>query len=160
MNKDRKSKDERKNRIFAEAFNYLRTKKVIKFRKELAEKMGVTPETISRILLGQVSVSDDAITRLQNACGQLFNYEWLQGYSDIMLAKDVLSATNEKIEASKEETIQALREQLAAKQELIDSLYQQITDLRTALFEQKNEDGGNYPFSHGVAEGREPIIAQ
>jgi uncharacterized coiled-coil protein SlyX len=55
--------------------------------------------------------------------------------------------------ASKEETISALRGQLATKDALIESLQQQVADLRAALAEQQKKDSlGNYPFTIGAAD--------
>lgn len=55
--------------------------------------------------------------------------------------------------ASKEETISALRGQLATNDALIESLQQQIADLRAELAEQKEKDSlGNYPFTIGAAD--------
>ena len=58
--------------------------------------------------------------------------------------------------SAKDETISALRGQLATKDALIESLQQQVVDLRAALAEQQKKDSiGNYPFTIGVAdEGR------
>ena len=55
--------------------------------------------------------------------------------------------------AAKEEAISALRGQLTTKDTLIDTLQQQITDLRAALAEQQKKDSlGNYPFTIGAAD--------
>ncbi len=55
--------------------------------------------------------------------------------------------------AAKEEAISALRGQLTTKDTLIDTLQQQIADLRASLAEQQKKDSlGNYPFTPGVAD--------
>ena len=159
--------------------------------------MGVTEDTISRIMRLHNQVTEDIITRLQTASGCIFNLQWLRGESDVMLATDAdktpvvdnlhesthidqgslmnatIAAQQTSIEslkrelakaeesskhelAAKEETISALRGQLATKDALIESLQQQVSDLRAVLAEQQKKDSlGNYPFTHGVAdEGR------
>ena len=89
MNKDRKAKDPRRSRIFAEAFDYLKRNQGVRTQEQLAERMGVTPETVSRILKARVDVSEDAISKLQTASGCVFNLQWLRGESDVMLASDL-----------------------------------------------------------------------
>lgn len=62
--------------------------------------------------------------------------------------------------SAKEETISALRSQLATKDALIEALQQQVADLRSTLALQQTKDNfGNYPFTPGVAdEGRKAQV--
>lgn len=197
MNKDRKAKDNRRNNIFAAAFDYLKRNTDIKTQQELADRMGVTKDTVSRIIRARTDVTEDAITKLQTASGCIFNLQWLRGESDIMMARDVdkegvlatknrhkstqvpdyssmtnaiIAAKDDAIEslkremvktevsaqrelAAKEETIAALREQLDTKDAYIESLKQQIADLRAALSLQQTQGAlGSYPFTVGVAD--------
>ena len=82
-----------RNNIFAAALDELKRRGIVTNQKDLAQKMGVTPDTVSRIIKGHTDVSEDAISKLQTASGCLFNLQWLRGESDIMLAEDVQKQT-------------------------------------------------------------------
>lgn len=196
MNKNKQAKDKTRNNIFAAAFDYLKRTTDIKTQQELADRMGVTKDTVSRIITAKTKVTDDAITKLQTASGCIFNLQWLRGESDVMLAADVdnrpasvadnlhesthidqgslmnaiIAAQQTSIEslkrevakteesakrelAAKEETINALRGQLTTNDALIESLQQQVADLRAAIAGQQKKDSfGNYPFTPGAAD--------
>ena len=79
-----------RNNIFAAAFDYLKREKGIKTQKRLAELMGVSEDTITRILKDRTEVTEDMITRLQTASGCIFNLQWLRGEDpNCMLAEDI-----------------------------------------------------------------------
>lgn len=79
-----------RNNIFAAAFDYLKREKGIKTQKSLAELMGVSEDTITRILKDRCEVTEDIITKLQTASGCIFNLQWLRGEDAFhMLASDV-----------------------------------------------------------------------
>lgn len=194
---DEEQRDKKRNNRFAAAFDYLKRNKGIKTQKELAKRMGVSKDTITRILKAYTPVTEDAITKFQTATNCIFNLQWLRGESDTMLAIDVekksvsesenpqqlawtpdfssmtnamIAAKDDAIESlkrelvkteesakrelvAKEETIIALRGQLATKDALIDSLKQQVADLRAAIASQQTKDPlGNYPFPIGAAD--------
>ena len=170
MNKDKQTKDKTRNNIFAAAFDYLKRTTDINTQQELADKMGVTKDTVSRIITAKTKVTDDAITKLQTASGCIFNLQWLRGESDVMLAADAdqapvadnlhesthidqgslvnatIAAQQTSIEslkrevAAKDETIGSLKREGATKDELIKSLQQQVSELRAALAEQQKKD--------------------
>ena len=197
MSRRQKDFDPKRNHIFAAAIDELRRREGKKLsQKEIANRMGVTEDTVSRIMRLHNQVTEDIITRLQTASGCIFNLQWLRGESDVMLAADVdnrpapvaenlhesthidqgslmnatIAAQQTSIEslkrevakteesakrelAAKEETISALRGQLATKDTLIETLQQQVSDLRAALAEQQKKDSlGNYPFTIGAAD--------
>ena len=86
-----------RNNIFAAAFDYLKREKGIKTQKRLAELMGVSEDTITRILKDRCEVTEDIITKLQTASGCIFNLQWLRGEDSIhMLATDVAEDYNDK----------------------------------------------------------------
>lgn len=175
MNKDKKAKDPRRNKIFAAAYDHLKRTQGVRTQEQLAGKMGVTPETVSRIIKARTDVTEDAITRLQTASGCIFNLQWLRGESDVMLAADVkkndgpateatlpqspdMSSLINSIIAAKDDAIASLKRELASKDEtlaakevLIKTLQQQVSDLRTQLAIQKGFSDG-YPYPAGVAE--------
>ena len=79
-----------RNNIFAAAFDYLKREKGIKTQKRLAELMGVSEDTITRILKDRCEVTEDIITKLQTASGCIFNLQWLRGEDTFhMLASGV-----------------------------------------------------------------------
>jgi DNA-binding Xre family transcriptional regulator len=123
----------------------------------VARKVGMHPVTMSKIHNGKTkSVKQETLRAVNAAFGNVFNPEWIRGESDVMLLADVPSAQIDAetlpavdsmarvlIEslkrelAGKEETIAVLRSQLsdkddviATKDKLIDTLQQQIDDLR------------------------------
>lgn len=78
------------NDIFAAAFDELRRNHGIKTQKELARRMGVSEDTITRIMKGRTDVTEDIITKLQTASGCIFNLQWLRGKDPYhMLAADL-----------------------------------------------------------------------
>lgn len=204
MSRKQKNFDPKRNHIFAAAIDELRRREGKKLsQKEIADRMGVNENTVSRILNLHNEVTEEAITQLQTASGCIFNLQWLRGESDVMLAADVdnkpapaadnlhesthidqsslmnatIAAKDEAIESlkrelakaeesskrelsAKEETISALRSQLATKDALIEALQQQVADLRSTLALQQTKDNfGNYPFTPGVAdEGRKAQV--
>ena len=141
-----------RNNIFAAAFDELKRNHGIKTQKELARRMGVNENTITRILKGYTEVTEDIITKLQTASGCIFNLQWLRGEDPYhMLAEDVpkqddptqntpsipdpssimnaaLSAQMQTIETQKQ-TIESLKRESASKEDL-------IADLRARIIEK------------------------
>lgn len=109
-------------------------------RRALAEKMGVGMDQFTRIKNGG-NVSDEFIDKLYKATGGLFNLGWLTGNSNIMYDSDVANhielmkreQEEGKLAATQKELIEALQRELASKQILIDSLIQQVADLRVLI---------------------------
>ena len=173
-----------KNNIFAAAFDELKRNHGIKTQKELARRMGVSEDTITRILKDRTEVTEDIITKLQTASGCIFNLQWLRGEDPYhMLAEDVpkpeghpqsppslpdpssimnaaLSAQMQTIEslkreaASKEDLIADLRARIIEMDDHIATLKARIAELQQLLAIQKNTDLGTYPFPVGVADDK------
>lgn len=212
MKKDEELKDKTRNNNFAAALDYLKRNKGIKTQNELAKRMGVSKDTITRIIKAYTPVTEDAITKFQTATGCIFNLQWLRGESDVMMTEDLevksvsepenthqsalmpdyssitnamIAAKDDAIESlkrelvkteesakreltAKEETINALRSELDAKDAHIDTLKQQVADCRqqisdlraTIVFQQTKDSLGNYPFTVGVADKDEISQAQ
>ena len=140
-----------RNNIFAAAFDYLKREKGIKTQKRLAELMGVSEDTITRILKDRTEVTEDIITKLQTASGCIFNLQWLRGEeSSPMLADDVVE---EKPQLDQSSLINAA---LAAKDELIAALRQQLD-----IFQQLRHSADDkelfkdYPFPRGIADNKD-----
>lgn len=161
-----------RNNIFAAAFDYLKRNTDIKTQKELARRMGVTENTITRILRDYTEVTEDIITKLQTASGCIFNLQWLRGEdSEHMLAVDVVETPKESqpvidqssmvnaIIAAKDETISLLKARIvdlertiADKDTIIKDREARIVALERKLSSYATSDLDNYPFSLGVAD--------
>ena len=221
MKKGEEVQNKIRNNRFVEAFGYLRRNHGDITRIELAKKMGVSKDTITRIMHAYTPFTDDAIIKFHASTGCIFNLQWLRGESDIMLAPDesksasvaqnphqsasmpmpdygslmnatiaaqdstiaslkreladkdesirhelsIMQASAKRELAAKEETISALRGQLATKDAqlkdkdaYIESLKQQVADLRYALAKiQAKEITGHYPYPMGLAEERQQL---
>ena len=145
-----------RNRIFAAAFDELRRTQGIKTQKALALRMGVSEDTITRILKHNGKVTEDIITKLQTSSGCIFNLQWLRGESDVMLAADVKTesemtnslpqqssdiaaviavvteAKNQTIR-SMERQISTLEQQVSDKQAIISHMEQQMSEMRKVI---------------------------
>ena len=169
-----------RNNIFAAAFDYLKRNTDIKTQKELARRMGVTENTITRILRDYTEVTEDIITKLQTASGCVFNLQWLRGEdSEHMLAVDVVETPKESqpvidqssmvnaIIAAKDETIATLQARIvdlertiADKETIIKASEARIVALERQLAASATSDLDNYPFSVGVADdGPHPNVS-
>jgi plasmid maintenance system antidote protein VapI len=136
-----------RNNIFAAAFDYLKRNHGIKTQKRLAELMGVSEDTITRILKDRTEVTEDIITKLQSASGCIFNLQWLRGEDSIhMLASDVNKEKNDEsrqpidqsslVNAALAETIADIRERLKEKDELIADLREWLKEKDERLKEK------------------------
>ena len=162
MSRKQKDFDPKRNHIFAAAIDELRRREGKKLsQKEIANRMGVTEDTVSRIMRLHNQVTEDIITRLQTASGCIFNLQWLRGESDVMLAADAdkapvadnlhesthidqgslmnatIAAQQTSIESLKREvakTEESAKRELAAKDETISALRGQLAT-KDALIE-------------------------
>ncbi len=169
----------KRNDNFARALAYLKEHGDIKSQKELAQRMGVSEDTISRILQG-ARVSESSITKLHAATNGLFNLQWLHGQSDVMLSAEVIAAQHASptptdvmiaaIVSAKDDTIASLKRELAAKDEtiaakdsiistkdtLIDALQRQIENLRLQAAADKGFETGH---SHSASAEHQGMAA-
>ena len=154
MNKDKKAKDPRRNKIFAAAYDHLKRTQGVRTQEQLAEKMGVSPETVSRIIRAHTDVTEDAISRLQTASGCVFNLQWLRGESDVMLVADIkkndghateatspsspdMSSMINSIIAAKDDAITSLKRELASKDETIAAKNEAIATKDAAIADKE-----------------------
>ena len=170
-----------RNNIFAAAFDYLKRNKGIKTQKQLAQLMGVSEDTITRILKDRTEVTEDIITKLQTASGCIFNLQWLRGEDAThMLAQDLaddvcdvvpqqsmpdpssmvnalLAKSDETISAlksvieTKDEQIADLRRELEDKSDHIETLKHRCAELRR-IIDAHNFNIDALPFPPGVAD--------
>ena len=170
-----------RNNIFAAAFDYLKRNKGIKTQKQLAQLMGVSEDTITRILKDRTEVTEDIITKLQTASGCIFNLQWLRGEDTThMLAQDLAddvdnvmpqqgmpdpSSMVNALLAKSDETISALKSVIKTKDEQIADLRRELEDKRDHIETLKHRcaelrriiDAHNFnidalPFPPGVAD--------
>lgn len=74
----------KRNNIFAEAFKWIKAHrdnegKGVKYQKDLAALIGVSEDTITRIMRDQTEVTDDFLCKFNEAFDNIFNYQWLRG---------------------------------------------------------------------------------
>jgi transcriptional regulator with XRE-family HTH domain len=81
----------KRNNIFAEAFRWIKKNvEGVKYQKDLASRIGVSEDTITRIMRDQTEVTDDFLCKFNEAFDNVFNYQWLRGEDDEpMLAADL-----------------------------------------------------------------------
>lgn len=139
---------------------------------DVARKAGLNASNFSKIKIGiNKTVKYETMQKLNNAFGNPFNPDWMRGKSDVMLVSDIAQNCSETqkdvskndtilaiLLAAKDEAIDSLKRELAAKDEtitakdciidtkdkLIDTLQQQIDDLRMQAAIEK----GAYTSSH------------
>ena len=123
-----------RNNIFAAAFDYLKREKGIKTQKRLAELMGVSEDTITRILKDRCDVSEDIITKLQTASGCIFNLQWLRGEdTKHMLASDLQDEDAQSSSPGISGDLSLIKELVASLKRELDTKDAQIATLQGAL---------------------------
>lgn len=171
-----------RNNIFAEAFKWLKKNwDGIRYQKDLAAKIGVSEDTITRIMRDQTEVTDDFLCKFNEAFDNVFNYQWLRGEDPFhMLTADLIEAKAEKAEpyidpssqtnatiSAYIEAIESLKRELRTKDDLMAEKDARLTekderiaelkahniDLRRQLDQYQNADIDRYPFPIGAAEG-------
>ena len=169
-----------KNNIFAAAFDELKRNHGVKTQKQLARMMGVSEDTITRILKDRTDVTEDIITKLQTASGCIFNLQWLRGEDAApMLANNEHQAEPQQQEphmdhsslvnalvAAKDETIESLKRELASKDDLVAAMQSELTakndhiaTLKERLQEYRHiieSHTTGYPYPIGAAEPNKP----
>lgn len=165
---------------FKQMLDWLYANRDVKNQADIALTAGINATTVSRILKERVkSVKLETLRAVNAAYGNVFNPEWIRGDSDIMLAADVkptenpapsptatmpsgfpdsatapdMSSLINAALAAKDETIAALRDQIADKERYILSLQQQLRDLRESDRPQKASSHG-YHYPMAVAEDK------
>lgn len=124
----------KRNNIFAAAFDYLKREKGIKTQKKLAHLMGVSEDTITRILKDRCDVTEDIITKLQTASGCIFNLQWLRGEDETrMLAVNMTEDVKEK------NTPQSVIDQSSLINVALSSQMEEITHLKQTIQDMKEQ---------------------
>jgi transcriptional regulator with XRE-family HTH domain len=80
-----------KNELFRVAVDYLFMEKKVGSQKELAEKIGITEPSLSRVMNGGRTVSDKTIYKMNEAFGGIFNMAYFRGEDQLcMLMEDLI----------------------------------------------------------------------
>ena len=130
-----------RNNIFAAALDELKRRKIVKTQKELAQKMGVSEDTVTRILKDRTEVTEDAISKLQTASGCIFHLQWLRGEDPYhMLISDLLDDSDfgkSADEPHKSAQIDAdfYRQQLLARDAHIADIMHQLDNMNALVLD-------------------------
>lgn len=171
----------KRNNIFAEAFRWIKKNvEGIKYQKDLAARIGVSEDTITRIMRDQTEVTDDFLCKFNESFDNVFNYQWLRGEdNEPMFAAD-LDRGNPHLSATMIDSGSAINAALAAKDETIETLKARIVDLQSTIADKveiikardariialerqlaaaTTSDLSRYPFAIGAAEdNKQPNI--
>ena len=80
-----------KNELFRVAVDYLFREKKVGSQKELAEKIGITEPSLSRVMNGGRTVSDKTLHKMNEAFGGIFNMAYFRGEDPhCMLMEDLM----------------------------------------------------------------------
>lgn len=130
-----------RNNIFAEAFKWLKKNwEGIKYQKDLAVKIGVSEDTITRIMRDQTEVTDDFLCKFNEAFDNVFNYQWLRGEDPFhMLQSDLIEARMDERHKAKDlstpviDQSSQLNATITAYIELVASLKREIQSLNNSI---------------------------
>ncbi len=137
------------DRVIA-VIDYVLENRIFPDQQSLVAAAGITTATLSRIKSGAIrNPTMSTLMRINDACGGIFNLDYLRGKSKVMLAADVkdtepatekhahqpasnaeLSSYANSALASKDETIDALKSKLADRDQLVDELREQLAEKR------------------------------
>ena len=143
--------------------DYILDHRIYADQKQLAAAAGLTNTTISRMKSGAIkNPTMSSLIKINDACGGIFNMDYLRGRSNTMLAADavtpttdaaapaqpaVMPASNAELSsyvnsalASKDETIEALKSKLADLGTLVDELREQLAEKRRDKAELQDEN--------------------
>ena len=164
----------KRNNIFAEAFRWIKKNvEGIKYQKDLASRIGVSEDTITRIMRDQTEVTDDFLCKFNEAFDNVFNYQWLRGEDNEPMLAAELEKSNPHLSAPIIDNGSAINAALAAKDETIETLKARIVDLQRTIADKESiirdrdariltlerqladaatGDLSRYPFTIGAAE--------
>lgn len=152
--------------------DYILEHRIFIDQKQLAAAAGITNTSISRMKSGAIkNPTVSSLMKINDACGGIFNVDYLRGRSPIMLAKDAPNADAEPAApaapasqpasnaelssyansalASKDETIETLKSKLADRDQLVDELREQLAEKRRDKAELQDE---NYRLRNELTE--------
>ena len=128
---------ERRNVIFSCVFDWLCQNKGVKGQKDLSERTGISENTLTNILKGKTSVSDQTLHKLNAGFGYIFNMQYLRGQDTLYMLADSQEKSYvlppDPAPASKE------KEEAASLIELAAKLIKEVESLRHELTEELAE---------------------
>ena len=150
--------------------DYILDHRIYADQKQLAIAAGLTDTSISRMKSGKIkNPTVNSLMKINDACGGIFNLDYLRGRNNTMLVKDVVKPANESAAteppvsntelssyansalASKDETIDALKSKLADRDQLVDELREQLAEKRRDKAALQDE---NYSLRKELSEVR------
>jgi transcriptional regulator with XRE-family HTH domain len=128
----------KRNKIFAEAFKWIKAHrdnegKGVKYQKDIAAIVGVSEDTITRIMRDQTEVTDDFLCKFNEAFDNIFNYQWLRGEDNEPMLAAEIGKSNPHPSAPIIDNGSAINAALAAKDETIETLKARIVDLQQSI---------------------------
>lgn len=143
--------------------DYILDHRIYADQKQLAAAADLTNTTISRMKSGAIkNPTMSSLIKINDACGGIFNMDYLRGRSNTMLAADVVTPTTDAAApvqpavmpasnaelssyvnsalASKDETIETLKSKLADLGTLVDELREQLAEKRRDKAELQDEN--------------------
>ena len=131
-----------KKEPFNAAFMYLYQSGVIANQKDLAKKIGLSENSISKILSNKVRrVSEETIKKLNASFGNIFNPQFFRGESDVLLTADLFKAHKEA--EQKQEELQTPKidviDMYAAIIRSVENLSHQLSEEMAALREEREQ---------------------
>lgn len=120
--------------VLKQMISHLISQGLIKSDSDLARKANVNKSTLSQILNGKRRSSNATFQKINAAFGNIFNPEFWQGKSDILLLVDAEMGNDTSVLpkliattiSAKDETIRALREQIKDLQQYVNDLRRMI----------------------------------
>lgn len=122
-----------KNEMFFVAIDYLFDHGLVESQKELAEKIGISEAGLSRIRNGKKYVSDDTIRKMNHAFGLIFNMAYFRGESLVLLLEDLVPAKTSRFQSNEIDSSSAINAALASRDVIIAKLEDNIADLRASI---------------------------
>ena len=139
-----------KNELFRVAVDYLFREKKVGSQKELAEKIGITEPSLSRVMNGGRIVSDKTLYKMNEAFNGIFNMAYFRGEDPhCMLIEDlayykqhpeerlVFERNTQEHEQTDIDTSSVINAALAAKDETIATLNDRIADLQRTIADKE-----------------------
>ena len=114
--------------------------KFLRTKQELAHRVGIAHTTLSRILNGQVTPSEETLVKLNEAFDNRFNIEFLLGISDDMFPPQKEGAKSEDSAPSQTGTIIELYAQLIKE---VEGIRRDLAEERTRSQELNRQLEGN-----------------
>lgn len=150
------------------AIDYVLENRIFPDQQSLATAAGITTTTLSRIKSGAIrNPTMSTLMRINDACGGIFNLNYLRGKSKVMLIADMQNpepvpepqpASNAELSsyansalASKDETIDTLKSKLADRDQLVEELREQLAEKRRDKAALQDE---NYSLRKELSEVR------